>query len=86
MIKIVENGTLLAKYECLNDTFENVRLQDRLYPGEGINQGTEIIQILLEEKFENGGFSPKSVTYGIGKLFKQVLKHDGKYTYFSVRL
>jgi hypothetical protein len=48
MIKIVENGTLLAKYECLNDTFENIRLQDRLYPGEGINQGTEIIQILLD--------------------------------------
>jgi hypothetical protein len=47
-VKIVENGTLLAKYECLNDTFENIRLQDRLYPGEGINQGTEIIQILLD--------------------------------------
>lgn len=86
MIKIVENCTLLAKYECLNDSHENIRLQERLYPGEDINQGTEVIQILLDEKFENGCFSPKSLTYEIGKLFKQVLKHDGKYTYFSVRL
>jgi hypothetical protein len=86
MIKIVENCTLLARYECLNDSRENIRLQERLYPGENINQGTEVIQILLDEKFENGCFSPKSLTYEIGKFFKQILKHDGKYTYFSIRL
>jgi hypothetical protein len=86
MIKIVENCTLLAKYECLNYSCENVRLQERLYPGESINQGTEVIQILLDEKFENGCFSPKSLTYEIGRFFKQILKHDGKYTYFSIRL
>ena len=86
MIRILENCTFLAKYECLNDFHENIRLQERLYPGEDINQGTEVIQILVEEKFENGVFLPKSLTYEVGKLFKQVLKHDGKYTYFSVRL
>ena len=59
MIKIVENCTLLAKYECLNDSSENIRLQERLYPGEDINQGTEVIQILVDEKFEGGCFSPR---------------------------
>lgn len=86
MIRILENCTFLAKYECLNDSPSNIRLQERLYPGENINFGTEVIQILVEEKFEKGCFSPKSLTYEIGKLFKQQLKHDGKYTYFSVRL
>lgn len=76
----------LAKYESLHDTYENILLQKRLYPGEEINQGTEVIQILVEETFDRGCFSPKSLTYEIGNLFKQNLKHDGKYTYFSVRL
>lgn len=86
MIKVLENCMFLAKYESLHDTYENILLQKRLYPGEEINQGTEVIQILVEETFDRGCFSPKSLTYEIGNLFKQNLKHDGKYTYFSVRL
>lgn len=86
MITILENCTLLAKYECLNASISNIRLQERLYPYEEVNQGTEVIQLLIDEKFENGCFSPKSVTFEIGSLFKQQLKHDGKHTYFAVRL
>ena len=86
MIKLIENCTLLASYENLNYSFGNVCLQERLYPSEEINQGTEVIQILIEEKFENGCFSPNSLTFEIGNYFTPKLKHDGKYTYFSIRL
>ena len=86
MIKLIENCTLLASYETLNDSFENICLQERLYPSEEINQGTAVIQILIEEKFENGCFSPNSISFEIGKHFVQKMKHDGKYTYFSIRL
>ena len=87
MIRILENCTLIAKYRCLNNFTENICLQERLYPGEDINQGTKVIQILVDEKFENGCFSPKSLTYAIDvPAFKQVLNHDGKYTYYAIRL
>lgn len=86
MIKILENCTFVAKYEISDHSKWNVVLQERLYPGETVNQGTEVIQILIDEKFEKGCFSPRSLTYEIGSLFKQSLIHDGKYTYFSVRL
>lgn len=86
MIKLIENCTLLASYESMNDSFENICLQERLYPSEEINQGTDVIQILIEEKLDNGSLTPNSLTSAIGRRFVQNLKHDGKYTYFSVRL
>lgn len=86
MIKIVENCTFIAKYECLNDFEENVLLQKRLYPLETINQGTNVVQILIEEGVENGEFYHKSLVYEIGSYFSHVLERDGKYTYFSIRL
>ena len=86
MIKIVENCTFIAKYECLNDFEENVLLQERLYPLETINQGTNVVQILIEEGVENGEFYHKSLVYEIGSYFSHVLERDGKYTYFSIRL
>lgn len=87
MIHILDNCTFVAEYESLDYSYENFLLQKRLYPGENdIYQGTNIVQILIDENFENGSFSPKTLHYTIGKEFSHPLTHDGKYTYFSIRL
>lgn len=86
MIHILDNCTFVAEYESLDYSYENFLLQERLYPNVDVYQGTNVVQILLDEKFENGSFSPNKVYYGIGKKLSQTLEHDGKYTYFSIRL
>jgi hypothetical protein len=86
MIHILDNCTFVAEYESLDYSYENFLLQERLYPNIDVYQGTNVIQILIDEKFENGSFSPNKVYYEIGKKLSQTLEHDGKYTYFSIRL
>lgn len=86
MIHILDNCTFVAEYESLDYSYENFLLQERLYPNIDVYQGTNVIQILIDEKFENGSFSPNKVHYEIGNKFSKTLDHDGKYTYFSIRL
>ena len=86
MIHILDNCTFVAEYESLDYSYENFLLQSCLYPGIDVYQGTDVIQILIDEKFENGSFSPNELYYCIGKNFSHSLTHDGKYIYFSIRL